>query len=47
MATQIMATPVLRGAEARKVLEESKRVASNKSKNGAKKLAERFEKMVR
>lgn len=47
MATQIMATPILKGDEARKVLKESKRVASDKSKNGAKKLAEKFEKMVR
>lgn len=47
MVTQIMATPILKGDEAQKVLKESMRVASDKSKNGVKKLAEKFEKMVR
>ena len=45
-STQIMATPVLKEEEAKKVIEDSKRVASDKSINGAKKLAEQFKNMI-
>lgn len=45
MATQIAATPILRGEQARKVLEEIKRVRSEQAKSNAKKLAEYFSKI--
>lgn len=47
MATQIAATPVLRGAEAKKVYNESHKKPSAKSKEGAKKLASVFDPMMK
>lgn len=47
MATQIASTPIIRGTEAYKILSESKRKTSEKSKNGAKKLSIMFEKIVK
>lgn len=47
MSTQIAATPIIRGSEARKILSESKRKTSEKAQKGAKILSNRFEKMVR
>lgn len=47
MPTQIAPTPIIRGEEARKVLEESKRKPSEKSKNGARILTEMFKDMVK
>lgn len=45
MATQIAATPILRGEQAMKVLEEIKKVRSEQAKENAKKLAEYFSKI--
>ena len=47
MATQIAATPVIKGTEAKKILQEANRVPSKKAENGAKKLAGIFEKMMK
>ena len=47
MATQIAATPIIKGKEAVKILKEANRVPSEKSENGAKKLAVIFEKMMK
>jgi len=46
MATQIAATPVIKGSEALKILKEANRKPSNKSEKGAKKLANIFDKMM-
>ena len=47
MATQIAATPVIKGTEAVKILKEANRVPSWKAEQGAKKLANIFEKMMK
>ncbi len=47
MATQIAATPVIKGTEAVKILKEANRVPSGKAEQGAKKLANIFEKMMK
>lgn len=47
MATQIMATPILYGAEARKVLQEIKIAPSEKSKENGRKLLELFKSVVK
>ena len=47
MATQIAATPVVKGAEAVKIFKEANRKPSKESEKGAKKLADIFEKMMR
>ena len=47
MTTQIAATPVLRGAEAKKVYDESRKKPSPKSKEGARKLAAIFDPMMK
>lgn len=47
MATQIAATPVIKGAEAVKVLKEASRKPSKKSEKGAEKLASIFDRMMK
>lgn len=47
MATQIASTPTIKGDEAYKILLESNRKSSNKSKKGAKKLQRIFSQMVK
>ena len=47
MATQIAATPVIKGAEAIKILKEANRKPSKESEKGAKKLAEIFDRMMK
>ena len=47
MATQIAATPVIKGQEARKVLAEAKRRPTIATKRGAEKLREEFAGMVK
>lgn len=47
MATQIAATPIIKGREAVKILKEANRTPSKKSENGAKKLANMFTKMMK
>lgn len=47
MATQIMATPILYGKEAQKVLKEVKTMPSEKSKENGKKLLELFKSVVK
>lgn len=47
MATQIAATPVIKGPEAIKVLKEANRKPSEESEKGAKKLAEIFDRMMK
>lgn len=47
MATQIAATPVIKGAEAVKVLKEAGRKSSPKSEKGAKKLERIFDRMMK
>lgn len=47
MTTQIAATPVLKGAEAKKVYEESRKKPSARSDEGAKKLSAMFEPMMK
>lgn len=44
MATQIMATPPVRGAQAKKLLQDMKKLPSIKSEIGAQKIKEMFEK---
>lgn len=46
MATQIAATPIIYGEEARNVMKEAKTVQSEKSKSNAKKLIDFFSKYV-
>ena len=47
MPTQIAATPVIKGEEAKKIYREANRKPSPKAEVGAKKLADMFEKMMR
>ena len=47
MPTQIAATPVIRGSEAKKIYQEANRKPSPKAEVGAKTLADMFEKMMR
>lgn len=47
MATQIAATPVVKGAEAVKILKEASRKPSKESEKGAKKLASIFDRMMK
>lgn len=47
MSTQIAATPVIKGEEAKKIYKEANRKPSPKAEVGAKKLADMFEKMIR
>lgn len=47
MATQIAATPVIRGSEAKKIYKEANRLPSNEAKKGAKKLIAIFDKMMK
>ena len=47
MATQIAATPVIKGQEARKILAEAKRRPTTATKRGAEKLREEFAGMVK
>lgn len=47
MATQIAATPIIKGPEADKILEEIRRKPSEDTKKGAQKLADIFEKMMK
>lgn len=47
MATQIAATPIVKGKEALKILEEANRKPSKEAKKGAEKLVKTFEKMVK
>lgn len=47
MATQIAATPVVKGTEAVKILKEANRKPSKESEKGAKKLASIFGKMMK
>lgn len=46
MATQIAATPVVKGKEALDILKEMNRTPSVKAEEGAKKLTDIFEKMM-
>ena len=46
MPTQIAATPVIKGEEAKKIYREANRKPSSKAEIGAKKLADMFEKMM-
>ncbi len=46
MATQIAATPIVYGAEARKILAESKTKQSKKAEENAKKLLDFFNKLT-
>lgn len=46
MATQIAATPVIKGTEARKIYKEANRLPSKKAKEGAKKISKIFDKMM-
>lgn len=47
MATQIAATPVIKGPEARKILKEANRKPSKESEKGARKLADIFDRMMK
>ena len=47
MATQIAATPVVKGSEAKKILKEANRKPSKESEKGAKKLADIFDRMMK
>lgn len=47
MPTQIAATPVIKGEEAKKIYREANRKPFPKAEIGAKKLADMFEKMMR
>lgn len=47
MATQIAATPIIKGAEAVKILKEANRKPSKESEKGAKKLADIFDRMMK
>ena len=46
MPTQIAATPVIKGEEAKKIYRGANRKPSSKAEIGAKKLADMFEKMM-
>ncbi|MDU1604733.1 MAG: hypothetical protein E6845_17385 [Clostridium sp.] len=47
MTTQIMATPILYGKEAERVLREAKTMPSEKSKENGRKLLELFKSVVK
>ena len=47
MPTQIAATPVIKGEEAKKIYQEANRKPSPKAEIGAKKLTDMFEKMMK
>lgn len=47
MATQIAATPIIKGPDAYRILSESQRKTSEKAKAGAKKLEEQFKDMIK
>lgn len=47
LTTQIAATPTIRGEEAWKIWEEAHRKPSKESEEGAKKLKEFFDKMMK
>ena len=47
MPSQIAPTPIIRGPEAEKIYAEANRIHSIKSKDGAKKLASIFDKIIR
>ncbi|MFR0074273.1 MAG: hypothetical protein ACLRVD_07890 [Blautia caecimuris] len=47
MATQIAATPIIKGAEAKKIYQEANRLPSEKTKKGAKKLSVILDNMMR
>ena len=47
MATQIAATPVVKGQEARKILDEAKRRPTAATRRGVKKLKDEFAGMVK
>lgn len=47
MPTQITATPVIKGEEAKKIYREANRKPSPKAEVGAKKLSMMFEKMMK
>lgn len=47
MATQIAATPIIKGLEAEKIFQEVHRKPSEKTEKGAKKLADIFDKMMK
>lgn len=47
MATQIAATPIIKGTEAKKVYAEANHLPSKKAKDGAKKLSEIFDNITR
>ena len=47
MATQIAATPIIKGPEADKILKEAHRKPSEDTKKGAQKLSNIFDKMMK
>lgn len=47
MATQIAATPIIKGPEAEKIFQEVHRKPSEETEKGAKKLADIFDKMMK
>ena len=47
MATQLAATPIIKGPEAEKILKEVYRKPSEDTKKGAQKLAAIFDKMMK
>ncbi|MBQ7444487.1 MAG: hypothetical protein IJS71_00915 [Clostridia bacterium] len=46
MATQIASTPIIRGAEAKKIFKEANKKPSQASKDGAEKLKAKFGKSL-
>lgn len=47
MPTQIMSTPTIKGTEAQKVIQESKRTATKKTQKGSKKLEAKFKPLIK
>ena len=47
MATQIAATPIIKGAEAKRIMKEINQMPSQKAEAGAKKLSDIFEKIMK
>lgn len=47
MATQIAATPIIKGPEAEKIFQEVHRKPSEETAKGAKKLSDIFDKMMK
>ena len=47
MATQIAATPIIKGPEADKILKEAHRMPSKNTEKGAQKLSTIFDKMMK